>query len=135
MSHPIIEFTKTPSEHHVQELFEQAKAVQARAYAPYSHFLVGAAILTIQGNIYVGCNVENAAYPVGNCAEASAIAAMIAGGEKDILALVTICDSSEVMLPRDEVMANSAAINATKMIEPNILQIVSSKSSRLSLGS
>mgnify|MGYP003905566753 CR=1 FL=1 len=79
MSHPIIEFSKTPSEHRVQELFEQAKAVQARAYAPYSHFLVGAAILTPRGNIYVGCNVENAAYPVGNCAEASAIAAMIAG--------------------------------------------------------
>ena len=96
MSHQIIEFAQLPSEHHVQELFEQAKAVQARAYAPYSHFLVGAAILSPSGNIYVGCNVENSAYPVGNCAEASAIAAMIAGGEKEILALVTICDSAEV---------------------------------------
>jgi cytidine deaminase len=96
VSHQIIEFAQLPSKHHVQELFEQALAVQARAYAPYSHFLVGAAILSPSGNIYVGCNVENAAYPVGNCAEASAIAAMIAGGEKEIVALVTICDSTEV---------------------------------------
>lgn len=62
------------------ELFAAAEAVRARAYAPYSGFQVGAAILADDGNIYAGCNVENAAYPVGNCAEPSAIAAMIAGG-------------------------------------------------------
>jgi cytidine deaminase len=67
-----------------QALFAAAEAVRARAYAPYSHFQVGAAILADDGNIYVGCNVENAAYPVGNCAEPSAIAAMIAGGGKRI---------------------------------------------------
>ncbi|WP_086468562.1 cytidine deaminase [Devosia lucknowensis] len=65
-------------------LFEAAEAVRARAYAPYSKFQVGAAILADDGKIYVGCNVENAAYPVGNCAEPSAIAAMIAGGGKRI---------------------------------------------------
>ena len=62
------------------ELFAAAEAVRARAYAPYSHFSVGAAILADDGRIYAGCNIENAAYPIGNCAEASAIAAMIAGG-------------------------------------------------------
>ena len=61
-------------------LFAAAEAVRARAYAPYSNFQVGAAILADDGNIYAGCNVENAAYPVGNCAEPSAIAAMLAGG-------------------------------------------------------
>lgn len=65
-------------------LFAAAEAVRARAYAPYSKFSVGAAILADDGNIYAGCNIENAAYPVGNCAEASAIAAMIAGGGKRI---------------------------------------------------
>lgn len=65
-------------------LFEAAERVRARAHAPYSHFAVGAAILADDGNIYAGCNVENAAYPLGNCAEASAIAAMVAGGARRI---------------------------------------------------
>ena len=67
-----------------QDLFEAAEAVRARAHAPYSRFQVGAAILADDGKIYTGCNVENAAYPVGNCAEPSAIAAMLAGGGKRI---------------------------------------------------
>ncbi|HHY48458.1 MAG TPA: cytidine deaminase, partial [Alphaproteobacteria bacterium] len=62
------------------DLLAAAEAVRAKAYAPYSRFAVGAAILADDGRIYSGCNVENAAYPIGNCAEASAIAAMIAGG-------------------------------------------------------
>ena len=66
------------------ELFAAAEAVRARAYAPYSRFSVGAAILADDGRIYAGCNIENAAYPIGNCAEASAIAAMIAVGGKRI---------------------------------------------------
>jgi cytidine deaminase len=65
-------------------LLEAAETVRARAHVPYSHFRVGAAILADDGNIYAGCNVENAAYPLGNCAEASAIAAMVAGGGKRI---------------------------------------------------
>ena len=73
--------TKTPTD---QALFDAAEAVRARAYAPYSRFTVGAAILADDGKIYAGCNVENAAYPVGNCAEPSAIAAMLAGGGKRI---------------------------------------------------
>lgn len=66
------------------DLFAAAEAVRAQAYAPYSRFHVGAAILADDGKIYAGCNIENAAYPIGNCAEASAIAAMIAGGGKRI---------------------------------------------------
>lgn len=65
-------------------LFEAAEAIRAKAYAPYSRFHVGAAILADDGKIYVGANIENAAYPQGNCAEASAISAMIAGGARRI---------------------------------------------------
>ncbi|MDR3471432.1 MAG: cytidine deaminase [Devosia sp.] len=67
-----------------EALFAAAERARARAYAPYSRFSVGAAILADDGNIYAGCNIENAAYPIGNCAEASAIAAMIMGGGKRI---------------------------------------------------
>lgn len=66
------------------ELFAAAEAIRSKAYAPYSKFQVGAAILADDGKVYSGCNIENAAYPIGNCAEASAIAAMIAGGGKRI---------------------------------------------------
>jgi len=67
-----------------QALFAAAETIRAKAYAPYSRFHVGAAILADDGQIYSGCNIENAAYPQGNCAEASAISAMIAGGAKRI---------------------------------------------------
>ena len=72
------------------ELFAAAEAVRARAYAPYSRFSVGAAILADDGKIYVGCNIENAAYPVGNCAEASAIAAMVLDGAQQIREIAVI---------------------------------------------
>jgi len=67
------------------ELFAAAEAIRGKAYAPYSKFQVGAAILADDGKVYSGCNIENAAYPIGNCAEASAIAAMIAGGGRRIM--------------------------------------------------
>lgn len=66
-------------------LFRAAEAVRQHAHVPYSNFAVGAAILADDGNIYAGCNVENAAYPLGNCAEASAIAAMVSAGAKSII--------------------------------------------------
>ena len=68
-------------------LVAAAQAVRARAYAPYSGFAVGAAVLDESGAIHTGCNVENAAYPEGTCAEAGAIAAMIAGGGRRIAAI------------------------------------------------
>lgn len=68
------------------ELIAAALAARARAYAPYSGYAVGAAMLGEDGAIYVGCNVENAAYPAGTCAEAGAIAALIAGGARRVLA-------------------------------------------------
>ncbi len=80
----------------VRELFDAALAVQANAHAPYSHYRVGAAIRTVSGRVFAGCNVENAAYPQGACAEAGAIAAMVAAGERAIAAVLTVCDGDEI---------------------------------------
>jgi cytidine deaminase len=80
-------------------LFAAAQTAQSRAYAPYSRFKVGAAILADDGEVYRGCNVENAAYPVGACAEAGAISAMIAGGARAIRAIVVIGDGAELVTP------------------------------------
>ena len=64
----------------MSELVERAEAVAERAYAPYSHYLVGAAVRTRDGEVFEGVNVENAAYPLGVCAERSAIVAAVAHG-------------------------------------------------------
>ena len=74
-------------------LLNAATKVREHAYAPYSRFKVGAAIRGASGAIYVGCNVENVAYPEGTCAEAGAIAAMVAAGETRIAEVCVIADS------------------------------------------
>jgi cytidine deaminase len=83
----------------LERLFEAAKAAQARAYAPYSRFRVGAAVLSETGAIHAGCNVENAAYPVGTCAEAAAIAAMVAAGGRRIAAVLVLGDGEALVTP------------------------------------
>jgi cytidine deaminase len=80
------------------EILQTAQNCRLNAYAPYSKFKVGAAVLTPSGNIYGGCNVENASYPCGTCAEAGAISAMIAGGETQIAEILIIADT-ECILP------------------------------------
>ncbi len=70
-----------------EELLDAARVAREKAYCPYSNFHVGAAILDENGDVHVGCNVENAAYPLGSCAEASAIAAMIIAGGKRIVTI------------------------------------------------
>ena len=73
-----------------REMFDAAMAAMANAHAPYSNYPVGAAVRTASGSVYAGCNVENAAYPQGWCAEASAIAAMVTAGEREIVAVLTV---------------------------------------------
>lgn len=82
-----------------QRLFAAASAAMERAYAPYSKFQVGAAILAANGQIYSGCNVENAAYPVGTCAEAGAIAAMVRDGAQQIREIVVIGRGDQLCTP------------------------------------
>lgn len=74
-------------------LIEAAAAVQKNAYAPYSNFKVGAALRTTSGEVFVGCNVENIAYPEGTCAEAGAIASMIASGTTEFVEAAVVADS------------------------------------------
>jgi cytidine deaminase len=80
----------------VAELHAAAVAAQANAHAPYSHYSVGAAVRSASGHVYAGCNVENAAYPQGWCAETSAIAAMVSAGERQIVAVLTVCDGDDL---------------------------------------
>jgi cytidine deaminase len=76
-----------------------AKDVRERAYAPYSNFKVGAALRSPSGAVHVGCNVENVAFPEGTCAEAGAIAAMIAAGDTTIAEVFVIADSPAPVPP------------------------------------
>jgi cytidine deaminase len=71
-------------------LFAAASSARAKAYAPYSHFSVGAAILGSDGEIYAGCNIENAAYPEGTCAEAGAVAHMIMAGASSMAEIAVV---------------------------------------------
>jgi cytidine deaminase len=81
------------------ELKQAAQTVRENAYAPYSNFKVGAALRAENGVIYVGCNVENVAYPEGTCAEAGAIAALIASGATRIVEAYVIADSPDPVPP------------------------------------
>jgi homotetrameric cytidine deaminase len=83
----------------VQTLLRAADAVMRTAYAPYSEFKVGAAVRARTGAIYTGANVENVAYPQGQCAEASAIGALVAAGESAITAVAVVAEKVEVCPP------------------------------------
>ncbi|KMO09979.1 cytidine deaminase [Methylobacterium indicum] len=83
----------------IDTLFSAARAVQGRAHAPYSRFRVGSAVLDETGAVHAGCNVENAAYPVGTCAEAGAIAAMVAAGGRRIAAILVLGDGTALVTP------------------------------------
>ena len=82
-----------------QKLFEKAKKVREKAHVPYSQFKVGAAFLTEDNSIVVGCNVENAAYPQSQCAEASAIGNLISQGYKNIVEVVVIGSGNKLCSP------------------------------------
>ena len=82
-----------------KKLLAAAKHARVRAYAPYSKFKVGAAILADDGEIYAGGNVENAAYPNGVCAETSAISAMVLGGAKKIREIAVVAGGPRLVSP------------------------------------
>ena len=76
-----------------------ARIARGRAYAPYSKYAVGAALLCGSGKVYPGCNVENAAYPVCLCAERTALFAAVAAGEQEFVAMAVIADSDRPVPP------------------------------------
>jgi len=77
----------------------RAREALERAHAPYSRFRVGACVRAMSGRLYAGCNVENASYPVGQCAEASAIGAMVTGGDRMIVEVVLVTERAEPCSP------------------------------------
>ncbi|MBT3359097.1 MAG: cytidine deaminase [Rhodospirillales bacterium] len=81
------------------EIVKAAQEAMERAYAPYSNFSVGAAVRGRSGRIYSGCNIENAAYPQGWCAEVSAISAMIMAGEREIVEVAVAGGGGELCTP------------------------------------
>ncbi len=80
-------------------LIAAARSARERAYVPYSRFAVGAAVLTASGNIFPGCNIENAAYPVTLCAERVALFSAYAAGEREIVAIAVITPTDDVASP------------------------------------
>jgi cytidine deaminase len=88
-----------PTDTDQDQLLRAAREAQTHAYAPYSHFAVGAAVIDEQGRIHAGCNVENAAYPQGVCAEAGAISAMVLAGGREVRALAVIGDGAGLVTP------------------------------------
>ena len=83
----------------LQQLKDAALKAQKNAYAPYSKFRVGAAIVAEDGNVYYGCNVENAAFPQGQCAEASAIGTMITAGATQIKQILVASPNDDYCYP------------------------------------
>jgi cytidine deaminase len=81
------------------EMLAVARAARATAYAPYSRYLVGAALLAEDGRIFAGCNVENAAYPQGVCAEAGAISAMVLAGQRRARAVLVAGAGAQLCTP------------------------------------
>lgn len=79
-----------------QKLIDAAKAVRPNAHAPYSGYRVGAAVIDNDGNLHTGCNVENAAFPEGTCAEANAIGSMISAGGKKIVAIAAVGGKDDI---------------------------------------
>ena len=82
-----------------EALFEAARAARGYAYAPYSKFTVGAALMDEQGRIHAGCNVENAAYPQGLCAEAVALGHLVLAGGQRIAAVAVVGEGTELVTP------------------------------------
>ncbi|KFB08315.1 cytidine deaminase [Nitratireductor basaltis] len=82
-----------------EDLFEAAKSAMAKAYAPYSRFPVGAALRTTDGAVHAGCNIENASYPEGWCAETTALGHLIMGGGGKVAEVAVVAEKMERIMP------------------------------------
>jgi cytidine deaminase len=96
---PILGLGNEPSEHLLLTLLERARQASTAAYAPYSKFHVGAAVLTRDGSVYSGCNVENASYGLTICAERLAIWKAVSEGRTEIVALAVFTPTTSITPP------------------------------------
>lgn len=106
----------------MQTLIDQAIAARKKAYTPYSNFQVGAAVLTKNNQVFLGCNIENASYGLTNCAERTAIFKAVSEGEKGIEAIVVVGDTEDPISPCGacrQVMAEFCDEN-TKIVLTNL---------------
>ena len=81
------------------DLIQQAKVARDRAYAPYSRFAVGAALRTVSGEVFSGCNVENLSFGLTSCAERNAVFAAIQAGQRNFIAIAVVADSKTAVTP------------------------------------
>lgn len=102
------------------ELIEVAKKYRENAHAPYSKFKVGAAVLTSSDKVFGGCNIENASYPAGICAERTAISKAVSEGEKNISAIAIIADTDEPCSPCGICRQVMAEFKISKIIMTNL---------------
>jgi len=98
-----------------EELLKRAVAAAANAYAPYSGYQVGAAVCTTDGKIYAAANVENISFPCGTCAEAGAIAAMVADGGRKITAVLVSSSGKELVYPCGACLQRIAEFSSPKI--------------------
>ena len=103
-----------------EKLIEVAKNYRKNSYSPYSKFPVGAAVLTKSGKIFGGCNIENASYPLGNCAERTAIFKAVSEGEKDFEAIAIIADTESPCSPCGACRQVIAEFKIPKIIMTNL---------------
>lgn len=103
-----------------EELIEKAKACRAHSYSPYSHFPVGAAVLAASGKVYGGCNIENSSYPLGNCAERTAIFKAVSEGERDFTAIAIVADTPGPCSPCGACRQVMAEFHIPKVIMANL---------------
>lgn len=114
----------------LERLHVAALGVRQRAYAPYSNYAVGAAVLADDGKVYAGCNVENASYPVGLCAERGAIALAVARGARRVLAAALV--TGDAPLPCGLCLQTFAEFADSDM--PLLLSVPDGASTRTTLG-
>ncbi|MBQ3113793.1 MAG: cytidine deaminase [Phascolarctobacterium sp.] len=103
-----------------QELLNAALSARERAYAPYSKFLVGAAVLAKSGKIYTGCNIENASYGLTVCAERNALFSAVGAGEREFTALCVVGDTEAPISPCGACRQVMAEFKVSRIILANL---------------